>query len=267
MIPIRKRPMTEIEAIVEALSCFDGGEAARIDWEALFPDWDAPVRKRYAHKTRTVAAGVRCPDGRPGCYQEIRENAETGEWRAVCSRESEECARRTLTQQQATVWRLDLQTLCRDLADSLRTGGSPVELRRGIWDCGRVRLDDQRRVAVLLVIGGDGFSERLESVRELYDGAGVLFPSYDRSTDGQQMLCDGYGSVVLGVAEHCRIVDGRIVVDSTSAWMEALAGIHGTGTAAAKEEECDCPEASPGNPRVVDITMPYCARCGRRVQA
>ncbi|MBT3192980.1 MAG: hypothetical protein HN341_10530 [Verrucomicrobia bacterium] len=119
--------MTETESIVEALSCFDGGEAARIDWGALFPNWDSPVRKRYVHKTRTVATGVRCPEGRRGCYQEVRENAETEEWRAVCSRESEECARRTLTQQQATVWRLDVQAVCQDIAVSLKTGSTGTD--------------------------------------------------------------------------------------------------------------------------------------------
>ena len=229
-----QRAMTEIEAIVEALTCFDGAEAARIDWDPLFPDWESPVRQRYVHKTRTVAAGVRCPEGRPGCYQEVRENAETGEWRAVCSRDSEECARRTLTQQQATVWSLDVQALCQDIAESLKTGGAPQEWCKGIWECGKVRLPDGRRVAVLLVLGGDGFSERLESVRELYDGAGVVFPSYDRATDGQQMLCEGNGSVVLGIAERCRVVeDGRIVTDSLEGWTGTLAGIHGTGTPAA----------------------------------
>lgn len=99
----RKKAMTEIEALVEALTRFDGAAAARIDWERLFPDWDSSVRQRYVHNSRSAAAGVLCPEGRPGCYQELRENKETGEWRAVCGRDSEECARRTLTRQQVAV--------------------------------------------------------------------------------------------------------------------------------------------------------------------
>jgi hypothetical protein len=221
--------MTEIEAIVEALTCFDGAQAARVDWEPLFPDWEAPVRQRYVHKTRTVAAGVYCPEGRRGCYQEVRENAETGEWRAVCCRESEECARRTLTRQQATVWSLNVQALCQDIADSVRTGANPYEHAPGVWECGKLRIEKKQYVGILLVVGGDGLSERLELARGIYDGAGIVIPSIDRAHNGQLAICECYGSVVLGVAEHCRDEAGRIVADSLEGWTKELAGIHGTG--------------------------------------
>jgi len=229
MTPARRQAMTEIEAIEVALTRFDGSAAARIDWETLFPVWETAVRQRYVHNTRTVATGVLCPEKRPGCYQELRENAETGEWRAVCSRDSEECARRTLTRQQATVWALDVQTLCQDIADSLKTGANPYKLAPGVWECGKLRIDKKQYAGILFVVGGDGLSERLEYARGGYDGTGIVIPSIEKANNGLLALCENCGAVMFGIAEHCRIERGRIVANSLEVWTKELAGAHGSG--------------------------------------
>lgn len=228
MMTARKKAMTEIEALVEAFTRFDGAAAAKIDWERLFPDWDSPVRRRYVHNTRSAAAGVLCPEGRPGCYQELRENSETGEWRAVCGRDSEECARRTLTRQQFVKWALDVRTLCQDITDSLKTGAIPHECAPGVWDCGQIRVET-KQAGILFVIGGAGLSERLACARGIYDGAGVVIPSIKNAHKGALDICESAGSVVLGLAEHCRVEQGRIMVKSLEGCAKVLAGVHGTG--------------------------------------
>lgn len=229
MMTARKKAMTGIEALVEALTRFDGAAAARIDWEPLFPDWESPVRRRYVHNTRTIAAGVLCPDKRPGCYQELRENEETDEWRAVCSRDSEECARRTLTRQQATKWSLDVQALCKDIAESLKTGANPYEQATGVWECGKLRLDKKQYAGILFVVGGDGFSERLEYARGIFDGTGIVIPSIEKANNGLLAVSELCGVVMFDIAEHCRIERGRIVANSLEDWAREMSCIHGTG--------------------------------------
>lgn len=228
MMMARKKAMTEIEALVEALTRFDGAAAARIDWERLFPDWDSSVRQRYVHNSRSAAAGVLCPEGRPGCYQELRENKETGEWRAVCGRDSEECARRTLTRQQVAKWALDVRTLCQDITDSLKTGAIPHECAPGVWDCGQIRVET-KQAGILFVVGGDGLSERLACARGIYDGAGVVIPCIKHAHKASLAICESGGSVVLGLAEHCRVEQGRVAAKSLEGWANVLAGVHGTG--------------------------------------
>jgi hypothetical protein len=220
--------MTEIEALVEAFTRFDGAAAAKIDWERLFPDWDSPVRRRYVHNTRSAAAGVLCPEGRPGCYQELRENSETGEWRAVCGRDSEECARRTLTRQQATEWALDVKALCQDLADSLKTGSTPQEYAPGIWDCGQLR-GDAKQSGIVFVVGGDGLSERLECALSIYDGALVVIPSLTKAHTGQLAASESTGSVILDLEENFILAQGRISAKTVGDWDKMLSSIRGTG--------------------------------------
>ena len=211
--------MMPVESIAEAVARFPEGQAARIDWGPIFPYFECPTRKRYLHRTKAMARGVVCPEGRGTCYQQVAQNAVTDEWRAVCSRNPEQCQRRTLTRSEATLWQFDLNSLCADLAASMRAGTTVATESGGVWECGHVLLEAGRTVHLRLVVGPDVDPTPLVADGEL---SACVLPARAMWDALVGPIGHPPNVQVLGIAEDTAFTNGALAVSNVASWMEAL---------------------------------------------
>lgn len=204
-----------IDDVVSVLHACPSGTAARLEWTILLGVFETPFRKRYVHSTKKPAVSVPCPEKRPGCYQDVKFNTVSKEYRAVCSSEPEVCQRRTLSKSDVSCWAMAFGQFAGDIAGAVGAEVDCQEVGHRLWRCGVCRTGGGSVTVFFGTPETDGTWDVDPAVLGAYGDWLLVVPSVQRLAGRLVSSVQAAGGVLVSLGDCCRLADGHLVAGGT----------------------------------------------------